>query len=107
VEQGVKAKATTRSQVTHQGVQGEAKPTKERKKTAKAPSKRASEVVPPRQSPLGFVKASVVLYDSDEDKEALRAMSQPAGCISPLEHESEEAFSVAPLVPRRLFHSQS
>jgi hypothetical protein len=78
-----------------------------RKKTAKAPSKRASEVVPPRQSPLGVVKSSIVLYDSDEDKEALHAMSQPAGCISPLEHESEEAFSVAPLVPRRLFHSQS
>ena len=93
--------------MNHLGVQGEAKPTKGRMKPGKAQSKRASEVVPPRQSPLGVVKASVVLYDSDEDKEALCAMSQPAACISPLEHESAEAFSVAPLVPRRLFHSQS
>ncbi|MFN9910276.1 MAG: hypothetical protein ACK56F_29890, partial [bacterium] len=50
--------------------------------------------VSPRQSLLGNVKATVVLYDSDEDREALCAMSQPAGCISLLEHEPDEAFSV-------------
>jgi hypothetical protein len=86
VEQGAKVQAATRSLVDLQGVQGEAKQTKGRKKTAKAQSKRASEMVPPRQSPLGVIKASVVLYDSEEDKEALHALSQPAGCISPLEH---------------------